>query len=149
MKININKIICVFFLFIVSSSRVYSIEKDALSTVSADPMSGQYLIQLIFGLIVVIACIVVLAWFAKRINRLQSTSGDLMTILGGISMGTREKVVLLQVGKQQLLIGVAPGRINTLHVLDMPVDCNAVSTGKNLSESFSNKLKSIIKEGEK
>ena len=29
--------------------------------------------------------------------------------------------VLVQVGKQQLLLGVAPGRVNTLHVLDEPV----------------------------
>ncbi len=36
-------------------------------------------------------------------------------------MGPRERVVLVQVGKQQLLLGVAPGRIQTLHVLDEPV----------------------------
>ncbi len=34
---------------------------------------------------------------------------------------SEERVVLVQVGKQQLLIGVAPGRVSTLHVLDEPV----------------------------
>ena len=37
-------------------------------------------------------------------------------------MGPRERIVLLEVGETQLLIGVAPGRIQTLHVLASPVD---------------------------
>ena len=36
-------------------------------------------------------------------------------------MGARERVVLIQVGKQQMLLGVAPGRVQTLHVLDEPL----------------------------
>jgi flagellar protein FliO/FliZ len=31
-------------------------------------------------------------------------------------------VVLLEVGRTQLLVGLAPGRVQTLHVLDEPVD---------------------------
>ena len=45
-------------------------------------------------------------------------------------MGTRERVVLLQVGDKQLLVGVAPGSIKTLHVLETPlVDGNEVVAG--------------------
>ncbi|MBL4712173.1 MAG: flagellar biosynthetic protein FliO [Gammaproteobacteria bacterium] len=145
-KIKLN---CVFLLFIYSSTHVYAVDQNTIPVVSSDPMSGHYLLQLIIGLIVVVACIVVLAWFTKRINRLQSSSGSLMTVLGGLSMGSREKVVLLQVGTQQLLIGVAPGRINTLHVLDTPVENVTAHSVNNLSESFADKLKGILKEGEK
>jgi flagellar protein FliO/FliZ len=104
--------------------------------ISADPMSGSYLFQLILGLIVVLICIVALAWFAKRMNRLQSSSGGMLKIIGGISMGSRERVVLLQVGSEQLLIGVSPGRINTLHVLDTPLEDADANTEKTFAASL-------------
>jgi len=117
-----------------------SAEEVTTQVINSDPMSGSYLFQLVIGLIVVILCIVALAWFAKRVNRLQASSGGVLKILGGMSMGTREKVVLLQVGSDQLLIGVSPGRINTLHVLETPLDdteLSAPTTGTNFSEKLS------------
>jgi flagellar biogenesis protein FliO len=47
-------------------------------------------------------------------------------IVADISLGQKERAVLVQVGEQQILLGVAPGRVNTLHVLAEPV---AVSGG--------------------
>ena len=41
-----------------------------------------------------------------------------MRLLGGLSLGMREKVILLQVGKKQLVLGVTPSRIETLLVLE-------------------------------
>ena len=38
-------------------------------------------------------------------------------VLGGVSMGPRERVVLLEAAGERLLVGVVPGRIQTLHVL--------------------------------
>ena len=48
-------------------------------------------------------------------------SDGALKVLASMSMGQRERVVLLQVGEKQLLIGVAPGQINTLHELQTPV----------------------------
>lgn len=114
-----------------------------MATVSvADPMSGSYLLQLVIGLLVVLICIVALAWFAKKVNRFRLLTDDSLKIIAGLSMGTRERVVLLQVGEKQLLIGIAPGRINTLHVLD-----TAIETSDNRSaKSFSDKLKTVMAE---
>jgi flagellar protein FliO/FliZ len=89
---------------------------------SAGYMSSGYLVQLIVGLVLVLVCIVVLAWFAKRFRYLQTSTAGSMQVLGGISMGARERVVLMQVGSTRLLLGVAPGRINTLHVLEQTFD---------------------------
>ena len=57
-------------------------------------------------------------------------------------MGPRERVVLLQVGNAQLLLGVTPGRIQSLHVLDEPVseyEINADASG------FAGRLAAAIK----
>ena len=86
-----------------------------------EPLGAGNLLQLSFGLMVVLAAIVGSAWLLRRYGRLQTGAEGALRIIGGLSMGPRERVVLVQVGKQQLLLGVAPGRIQTLHVLDEPV----------------------------
>jgi flagellar protein FliO/FliZ len=56
-------------------------------------------------------------------------------------LGTRERAVLLQVGDQQLVVGVAPGRVQTLHVLDKPLSMEDKQVTTN---SFSSRLQSAI-----
>jgi flagellar protein FliO/FliZ len=92
------------------------------TTMAAENLNSAYLVQLILGLLFVLFCIVALAWLAKRVNRLQSSSDGSLQVLGGISMGARERVVLVQVGSTQLLLGVAPGQINMLHQLEQPLE---------------------------
>lgn len=108
------------------------------TTLASDHMNAGYLVQLIVGLMFVLLCIIVLAWLAKRFNRLQSSSDGSLQVLGGISMGARERVVLVQVGTTQLLLGVAPGRINMLHQLEQPLE-QAEAGAANTSNIFSGK----------
>jgi len=111
------------------------------TTLSTDPMSGGYLMQLVVGLFVVLICIVALAWLAKKMNRFHSLTGDTLKVIGGLSMSSRERIVLLQVGEEQLLLGVSPGRINTLHVLDKPVDVTGKQVDGETGSSFLEKFK--------
>ncbi len=90
-----------------------------------DPMSMSSLWQLTLGMLLVLSLIVGIAWVLKRSGRFQTTAGGGLRILGGLSMGARERVVLLQVGETQLLVGVAPGRVQTLHVLEQPLPSGA------------------------
>lgn len=112
--------------------------------IKSDPMSGSYLMQLVLGLIVVVLCIIALAWFAKKMNSFQSLADDSLKIVSTISMGTRERIVLLQVGEEQLLVGVSPGQINKLHVLNKPIEKVAGSQGGATGKGFSGKFKSMM-----
>lgn len=82
---------------------------------------GAQLVQVMGGLGVVLAMVLLLAWLTKRFNhsRLSGTHG--LRLLGGISLGGKERIVLVQAGDVQLLVGVAPGRLQTLHVLQEPI----------------------------
>lgn len=77
--------------------------------------------HLLLGLGVVLALIVLSAWTYRRLARVPRGVSGALRVLGGLSMGARERVVLIQVGEEQLLLGVAPGRIQTLHVLGEPI----------------------------
>lgn len=88
---------------------------------AVEPFSTGNLTQLTLGLIAVLVTVVVIAWLIRRVGGLNLSASGPLKVLGGMSMGARERVVLMQVGETQLLIGVSPGRIQTLHVLDKPV----------------------------
>ena len=113
---------CPYYAMAVDSSDGMPSTAVRSAAIGAENLNSGYLVQLILGLMFVLVCIVALAWLAKRINRFQSSTDGSLQVLGGISMGARERVVLVQVGSTQLLLGVAPGRINMLHQLEQPLE---------------------------
>ena len=83
--------------------------------------AGLPLAQVAGGLVAVLVLVLVLAWALRMVMQVRPAAHGQMRIVGGLSMGPRERVVLVDVGGTQLVLGVAPGRIQTLHVLDEPV----------------------------
>lgn len=77
--------------------------------------------EVMLGLLAVVAAIVATAWIGRRVLRLQPGMDSRLRLVGGLSLGPRERIVLVQAGDTQLLVGVAPGRVQTLHVLDQPL----------------------------
>jgi flagellar protein FliO/FliZ len=85
------------------------------------PLGTGELLQVGLGLAVVLGAIGLAAWLLHRLGRVGGALGGALRVVGGLSVGTRERVVLVQVGERQLLLGVAPGRVQTLYVLDQPL----------------------------
>ncbi len=79
-------------------------------------------VQIVISLLLVLAAIVAVAWVLKRVNVARQGTGNLLKVIGGVSVGQRERVVLLEVMDSWLVVGVGPGQIRTLHVLEKPAD---------------------------
>ncbi len=125
-------------------------EKAPVSSVLADNNVTAHLLQTTLGLLAVLAVIIVIGWAVKRFGNLRGGVQGQMKIVGGLSLGTRERVVLLQVGGQQLVLGVAPGQIRTLHVLDRPLTTDDSNTetpavDKTDAPSFAMRMQSALK----
>jgi len=103
---------------------------------TSDPMAMTSLWQLTLGMLLVLGLILAIAWLLKRSGRFQTAAGGGLRILGGLSMGSRERVVLIQAGETQLLLGVAPGRVQTLHVLDQPLEARSATAGSGFAEQL-------------
>ena len=110
-----------------------------------DPVGAGGMAQVFLGLLLVIGMIVGVAWLARRFGNFQTAASGALRVIGGLSMGPRERVVLVQVGDQQLLLGVAPGRVSTLHVLDKPLV--AVPPTAVGNDTFAARLAGILKQG--
>jgi flagellar protein FliO/FliZ len=84
--------------------------------------------QTILGLVAVLALIALLAWAARRLSgRLQGRGGAL-ELLGGLSLGARERLILVRVDGIRFLVGVAPGSVRALHVFDQVADSATAHT---------------------
>jgi flagellar protein FliO/FliZ len=83
--------------------------------------AATYLTQLIGGLVLVIGAIVVLGWVLRRTQGGLNRGSQTIDIVAVRSVGARERLMLVQVGDEQVLIGVAPSGMRTLHTLNDPV----------------------------
>lgn len=132
----------------VFSTLVQAAESTASSKVpplEIEPMATGNLLQMILGLIAVLMLIVGLAWVMRRMGGVTGAAAGSLRILGGLSIGTRERIVLVQVGEQQLLLGVAPGRVQTLHVLEHPIQ--PVEQNKSGKGAFAASLSAALQRG--
>jgi len=84
---------------------------------SPDIVAGG-LLQATLGLALVLGMIVAIAWVAKRLapGALRGT-GVPLTIVASQSVGQRERVVVIEVADQWLVLGVAPGRVSALSTM--------------------------------
>lgn len=89
---------------------------------TGSPLGAEGLLETVAGLFLVLATIIALAWAARRYGRFSMAGKGLVNVLGGITLGSRERVVVVQVEDTRLVLGVAPGRIETLYVLDRADD---------------------------
>ncbi len=81
------------------------------------PASPAGLLRVVFGLILVLALVFAAAWLMRRLRAIQGAGTDGITVLAQTSLGARERVVLIQVAGQKLLLGAGPGNVRTLLVL--------------------------------
>jgi len=73
------------------------------------------LLQATLGLAVVLALIWGAAWLARRFSPTGSSSRSPIKLVATQALGQRERVVLIELGDNWLLLGVAPGHVSALH----------------------------------
>lgn len=77
-------------------------------------------VEMIVGLVIVLLVIFALARLLRRMNLVSAVAGQSMKIVGGISLGTRERILLLKVADKHILLGVTAQSISALHTFDEP-----------------------------
>ncbi|MGI4984436.1 MAG: flagellar biosynthetic protein FliO [Janthinobacterium lividum] len=73
--------------------------------------------QAVLGLVVVIGAVFVCGWLARRLGIRPTRQGGVVKVVGSASLGTRERVVVVEIADTWLVLGVAPGNVRALHTL--------------------------------
>ena len=87
-------------------------------------MSPENLVQMVIALLVVVALIVILAVVVRRFSLLPGSSTGLIRVLSGLPLplNSKDRLLLIQVGEEQILISASPGRIAKVHEMESPLD---------------------------
>ncbi|WP_191905934.1 flagellar biosynthetic protein FliO [Nitrincola iocasae] len=102
-------------------------------------MSITSVLQLVLGLALVLGTIFLIAWLLRKVTLLPGQHRKLR-VVAALSLGNRERAVLVQVGDEQLLLGVAQGQVSLLKSFDQPVI--ELESGQN--SAFSKKLSQYL-----
>jgi flagellar protein FliO/FliZ len=73
-------------------------------------------LEVTLALLLVVGLIALLAWGLRRMRGFGVGVSDRIQVLSERAVGPKERCVLVRVGDTDILVGVGPGAVNTLHV---------------------------------
>ena len=107
---------------------------SAATDLGSSLFTGDYLLQVVGSFFLVICVLLAVMLLLKRFNTIGNSNGGHIEILANAPLGQRERAVLLQVGEEQILVGVAPGNVTTLHHISHPVPRSESETSMTFKE---------------
>ncbi|MBC9250438.1 flagellar biosynthetic protein FliO [Pseudomonas alcaligenes] len=123
-------------------------DEPAVKTVA--PLAGSdiggQLVQLLLGLLLVVGLIFALAWVLRRVQQIGPRGGQVIKLVASQALGPRDRLLLVQVGGEQILLGISAGRIAPLHVLKEPVPLN---DGEPATPEFAQRLMELLGKDQK
>ncbi len=138
----------VFLLLSLPHAFVFAVDNTdntAEKASGVDIFNTAYLFQVFGSLLIVFGCIFGLIFLLKKMNGMQVSQKAPVRVLGVTRIGSREKILLVEAGTQQLLVGVTAGNIRTLHTFDKPIFDSAEASQK--SADFASLLGSTFGSG--
>lgn len=89
---------------------------------NADPVDGSLIGRTSIGLIAVIGVILICAWLLKRLGFQRDRASDRLKVVASRNLGQRERVVIVEVEDEWLVLGVTSQNVNALHRRPAPAD---------------------------
>lgn len=142
----IKKIISLFLALTTLPGSAFVLAEQVAEKKLYTGVSSGDLVTVSLGLGLVLGLIFGCYWLVKRMGGLPAAGGGAIKIVSVLSVGTRERIALVEVGGKQLLLGVTAQQITTLHTFDEPVV--KTDDSKNNSE-FAQKLHHMMSRGSK
>ncbi|MEX0965160.1 MAG: flagellar biosynthetic protein FliO [Pseudohongiellaceae bacterium] len=102
-----------------------------------------YVIQVLLSLVLVVAVIVLLSYLLKKMNLQAATGSGAVRILSVVPLGAKDRLLLVAVGEEQVLIGSSPGCVQKVHTLKKPIDPNFKSESAVQESSFMSVLNTV------
>jgi len=94
---------------------------EALTNSAISGLGGGELLNMGVSVVIVIGAILLLGWFYSKSRILNSSGSDIINIVASRALGPKERLMVVEVADQQLLIGMTTTGVSTLHVFDKPI----------------------------
>lgn len=137
--------LCLPFLLLTGPTGVAA--ESGLNSQAATLGTGS-LLQMLLALGLVVVLIVGLSIAVRRFNMFTAGSSNHIRIVGGLALSNKDRLLLVQVGEEQLLISASPGRVEKVHQMQTPIDIETAGEGKTVGkQSFSSLLQAVTQRG--
>lgn len=83
--------------------------------------------SMILSLLAVLVAIIIAAWILKKLQ-VGGLAVKGLKVVTSLNLGSKERLVVVQVGEKQLLLGVTGQQINLLETLDEPIEIKSAVT---------------------
>ena len=135
-------------LLLSSSPKLLAAVEPVASTATMTTSGTAYVGQVLMGLLAVLLLIVALGWLLKRFGQGGLLANQHMKVVASMPLGTRERLLVVDIAGQQLLLGISAGTISTLHTFPEPViGTNDETSSSTLNSEFALKLRDIMRGG--
>ena len=91
------------------------------ATTATNPPPSTSLLQWLVSCFLVIGLILLLAWLLKKSRLVPALAQNQLRVISALPLGNREKLLVVKVGEQQVLLGMTPTNINLLCQLETPL----------------------------
>lgn len=91
-----------------------AIAQTATAPGASPPSLGGSFLQMLFGLALVLGLLFAGVWFLKKLSGTTGPNGQIARVVSATPIGTRERIVIVELGQTWLVLGVTPSSINTL-----------------------------------
>lgn len=108
---------------------------------TAPGISGGTYVQATFALLLIVGLLFAATWAARKVSGGKRFGQGNMRVVSGIALGPKERIVLVEIEDQWLVIGIVPGQIRTLHTL--PRGESGAPAGSDATPPFADWLKTI------
>ncbi|MCU6502361.1 flagellar biosynthetic protein FliO [Rugamonas sp. A1-17] len=106
---------------------------------------GGGLLQSLFALMFVVALMLGAAWFLKRFGPKNFGGGNSnVKLVGALSVGARERILVVEVGEQWIVVGASPGRMNALATMPRQESSEPAATAALPTANFAEWFKQTI-----
>ena len=111
-----------------------------------EPLWSSQSFDMLGALLGVLLLIFLVAWVLKRVQQSHGSGRAHLKIVSVLPLSTRERVVLIQAGEEQVLVGVSGAGIQPLHTLKDPVEVtnNATNGASEETPSFTEALRQVM-----
>ena len=118
----------------------------AATTAAASAASSPAgMLQVTFGLLLVVGLLFAVTWSLKKMGAGKHAAAGAVKVVGGVSVGNRERILVVEVADQWIVVGVAPGAITALSTMPKQAGLD-LSPPRPLAKNFSTWLKQTIEQ---
>lgn len=106
------------------------------------PLGGAEILNVGVSTLFVVVAILGVGWLYSRMKNVGSAANNMINVVSSRPLGAKERLLLIEVGDKQMLIGMTSAQVQTLHVFDQPIPVNEAAAGSN---GFAERLRAAIR----